>query len=485
MFTRALNTLLFLAFMLIAGFAGYKFFFENKGPNNDPIRAIPPNAVAFLTGNNLVEFYRETDNTSLLWQDLKASGYIDNFDNQLDIWNTLDKKGALKSIANSPFILSFHPAGNGKAEYLLSVSLPGKNAEKVNEIVEQAKMTVTNVKNGIKLIKSPANVEWYYYNFENLVVFSPSLDLINASKLECEKVGDQKKFVGFYKLKSTIGDHVKSSLFIRNSEYTNLIAVHFRDELQKMFTQYNTGECGLYDLVIEPNAVLMRGFNWAPDSLNTKLNLLDNQQPVKPELIKMLPSSTQWFYFLGLSDFELFVKKVHADPEMRKQIEEFNSNYDVNLKQHLLSWAEGQLVYFSSSTHPKERLLLVKADESKNPLKEIEFLANRLDSANTENVNFNGKIIRRLNESNLFGLLLGDVFNSMDNPYYLQLDDIIVFSTSSEALIDYFTEIAEEKYLVRNVNFYDNLENHFSSGANVLFHTDFVPGNEMAGRTLA
>lgn len=478
MFTRIVNILLFLGFIGLAAFAGYKYFFENKGPTHEPIKAIPANAVAFLTGNNLIEFYRETDNTSLLWQDLKASGLISKFDNQFDVWNTLDKKGALKNIKDAPFILSLHPAGGLKFDYLLSVSLPGKTSEKVNEILRQGNITITEFKNNIKIIKSPSGLEWYYYNFDNLVVFSPSIDLIQASKVECERTDEQKKFAGFYKLKSTIGDHVKSSFFIRNSEYINLLAPHFREELQNMFTQYNTGECGLYDLVVEPNAILLRGFNWAPDSLNTKLKLLEGQKPVKPDLIKMLPGSTQWFYFLGLSDFELFTEKVHADPEMHKEIEEFNGNYDVNLKQHLLSWAEGELVYFSTQGHPKERLLLVKADESKNPLKEIEFLANRLDSANTENINYNGKIIRRLNESDLFGLLLGDIFKTMDNPYYMQLDNIIVFSTSSEALIDYFTEIASEKYLVRDVQFYDNLENHFSTATNVLFHTDFKEGNE-------
>jgi hypothetical protein len=475
---RIVNIVLFLGFIGLASYAGYKYFFENKGPNHDPIKAVPPNAVAFLTGKNLIEFYRETDNTSLLWQDIKASGLIDKFDNQLDIWNTLDKKGALKNIKESPFILSFHPAEIGKVDYLLSVSLPGKTSEMIADILKQGNISITDHQEGIKVIKSPSNVTWYYFNFDNLVVFSPSFDLAKASKAECELETEKPKFAGFFKLKSTIGDHVKSSFFIRNSEYTNLIAPHFKDDLQAMFTQYNTGECGLYDLVMEPNAVLMRGFNWAPDSLNTKLKLLDGQKPVKPELIKMLPGSTNWFYFLGLSDFEMFTSKIHEDPEMHKQIEDFNAAYNVNLKQHLLSWAEGQLVYFSTAGHPKDRLLLVKADESKNPLKEIEFLANRLDSADTESINYNGKLIRRLNETNLFGLLLGDIFKTMNNPYYMQLDNIIVFSTSPDALIDYFTEIANEKYLVRDVQFYDNLENHFSTSTNVLFHTDFKEGNE-------
>ena len=146
MFRRIINSILFLAFIGLSAYAGYKFFFENKGPNHDPIKAVPPNAVAFLTGNNLIDFYRETDNTSLLWQDIKSSGLINKFDNQLDVWNTLDKKGALKNIKEAPFILSFHPAGDGKIDYLLSVSLPGKTSEKVDEILKQGNILISDFK---------------------------------------------------------------------------------------------------------------------------------------------------------------------------------------------------------------------------------------------------------------------------------------------------------------------------------------------------
>ncbi|HLP11819.1 MAG TPA: hypothetical protein VK177_07810 [Flavobacteriales bacterium] len=478
MFRRILNITVLLAFLGAASWAGYKFFFENRGPNHEPIKATPANAVAFLTGNNLVEFYRETDNTSLLWQDIKASGYIAQFDNQLDIWNIIDKKGAFKNMKEAPFILSFHPAGIGKMEYLLSVSLPGKTPEMIADMLRQGNMTMRAYKNGIQIIKSPNALEWFYYNFDNLVVFSPSADLILASKRECEDDSPKRKFAGFYKLRPTIGDHVKSSFFIRNNEYIGLLAPHFNAELETIFTQYNTGEAGLYDLAMEPNAIVMRGFNWAPDSLNTKLNLLEGQKPVKPELVKMLPANTQWFYYLGLSDFELFTDKLHNDLEMLRHIEDFNGAYDVNLRQHLLSWAEGQMVYFNSMAYPKERLLIVEADESKHPLREIEFLANRLDSSNADAFDYKGKVVRRLRESNLFGLLLGDIFKNLNNPYYMQYDKYIVFATSPDALIDYFTQISGEQFLARDVQFYDNLENHFSTGTNILFHTDFKEGNE-------
>lgn len=477
MVRRLLNIIFLLLFMGAASYAGYKFFFENRGPNHDPIRAIPANAVAFLNGPDLVSFYRETDNTSLLWQDLKSSGLISTFDGQLDVWNTIDKKGALKNIGEIPFVLSLHTAGNHAIDYLLCVSIPGKSAETVNNLLKQGNINIEDYEGDIKKITSN-KITWYYYSFENLAVFSPSFTLLQAARTECENPTEDAKFKGFYKLRPTIGDHVKSSFFVRNTEYIALLAPHFKSDLESMFTQYPTGAAGLYDVVIEPNSLLMRGFNWAPDSLNTSLGLLKDQKPIKPELVKRLPGNTQWFYYMGMSDFEKFVERYHDNPGVRQEIEAFNGSYNVNLKQHLLSWIDRELVYFTTAAFPHERLLLVKTDGSANPQKEIDFLNKQLDSSGVDNVNYNGKIIRRINESNLFALVLGDVFSKLDRPYYLQLDNTIVFGTSADALIDYVSSISQDHYLVRDIQFYDNLENYFSTATNVLFHTGFNEGNE-------
>lgn len=471
------NIFFFVAFLGAAGFAGYKFFFENRGPSHEPLRAIPSSAVAFLTGEDLVAFYRETDNTSLLWQDLKASGLISTFDGQLDVWNTLDKKGALKKMGRIPFVLSFHAAGNHQVNYLLSLGLNGNASEIMNDLFKQAGIRTENYEGEIKKIKSPNNITWYYYSFENLVIFSPSPELVSEARQECENP-TENKFAAFNKLKPTIGDHIKSSFFVRNNEYTALFSSHFNADVEALFNRYPTGLAGLYDVVIEPNSVLLRGFNWAPDSLHTSLELLKDQQPVKPQLVKKLPGNTLWFYYMGLSNFEQYINRLHQLPGTLHAIEEFNGQYNVNLRQHLLSWVDNELVYFSVSSFPKEKLLLLKTDGSMNPGKELDFLARQLDSSSAENIGYKDRVIRRIKESNLFGLLLGEVFSGLDQPYYLELDGTVVFSTSADALTDYLSSVSQEQYLVRDIQFYDNLENYFSTSANVLFHTSFGEGHE-------
>ena len=479
MFGRILNTLLFLAFIGAASFAAWKFFFEKKGPQLDPLTAVPENAVAFVSGENVVEFYRELDNTSLFWQDLKASGYISNFDNQLDIWNTLDKKGALKKIKEAPFVISMHPAGNNTFEYLICVSFPGKGSETVNEILKQGNISIEKFDNDLQIIKTESGIKWFYYNYENLVVFSPYKELTQNAVRECKNGKPaEEKFNLYHTLKNSKGDHIRSNLFIKNTEYINLNIKHFREDLENFLGSYATGEAGLYDIVIEPNSLLLRGFNLAPDSTDNALKLLKGQKPVKPNLLKLLPQSTSWFYYLGLSDFDKFVEKLHNDKIMRAQLEEFNSNYDVDLKRHLLSWINGELTLFAMKNYPNERMMLVQCDASSNPLGELEYLRTRLDSSGAQDVNYNGKIIKRLNEDNLFKLLLGEVFGKVNRPYYMQIENSIIFSTSAEAMTDYLNEIAADQFLVRNVQFYDDVENHFSTNTNVMFHMNYSEGNE-------
>lgn len=470
---RIINLFLFILFIGAAGWAGYKFFFENKGPKHNPLLAIPQNAVAFVTGENIIDFYRELDNTSLFWQDLKNSGFIEKFDHQLDLWNVLDKKGALKNINEAPFVISLHPSDDFSLNYLICLSLPGKSKDEIESILKQANLTIKKNGNGVHEIISPSGIKWFYYNFENLVVFSPSNELIDLAVKECTKEFDETKFYTYHQLKRSKGDHVKSALFVRNNEFINMISKHFNNEIENFITQYNTGLAGLYDVVIEPNSLLMRGFNLAPDSIENCLQFLYNQKPVKPEIIKLLPQSTQWFYFMGLSNPEQFIEQLHKDPLFQKSIEEFNGNYNVNLKQHLASWFDGQLVLFAMSEYENERLLIVKSDEAGDPLKELEFLCNKLDSTQAGNLNYNGKLIKRLNEDNLFGLMFGNLFSKVNSPYYMQIENSIVFSSSSDALIAYLNEISSDQFLVRNVEFYDNLENHFSTNTNLLFYLNF------------
>lgn len=474
---QSINIFFLVLFLGVAGYAGYKFFFENNGPSYEPLRATPGNAVAFVTGDDLVAFYRETDNTSLLWQDLKSSGFISTFDGQLDVWNTLDKKGALKKTGKIPFVLSLHAAGDHRFDYLLSLAFNQSSDQTMKDLFEQAGVQVSDEQQGIKKIKSPNNVTWYYYSYENLVLFSPSAELMAEARKECEAPGEEEKFTGFHRLRSTIGDHVKSSFFVRNAEYIALVSSHFNADVENLFNRYNTGLAGLYDVVVEPNSFLLRGFNWAPDSLATPLKLLSGQKPIKPNLVKQLPENTQWFYYLGLSNFEKYIDQLHDLPGMRSNIEAFNSEYNVNLRQHLLSWVDKELVYFSTSAFPKEKLLIMQTDASGTAQKELDFLVNQIDSSGTSSINYKGLLIRRINEAGLFSLLLGDVFK-LDQPYYVQSGQSIVFSSSSDALIDYLNAVGQERFLVRDVQFYDNLENYFNTTASVLFHTSFTQGNE-------
>ena len=474
MFRRILNNVLLLVVLVGIAWMAWTFL-RDTSKGKLPLDAVPANAALVIEGKDIVAYYRHLDNTSLLWQDIKISGLLTNLDAQLANWHRLSEKKLIPPSAHgNPFALSLHIDGI-KMQTLLAVKLGGLSEEELIASFEKAKVTVSKENSiGETQVYSmkEGNRNLIFCVKEDLFISTSDKGVLELSLSNIAKGTALFSDENFRKIASTAGDHAHANIYLRNDVLFSYLSAWLNPSLREMIENNTTGPDSYFDLYIEPDALVMNGFTSANSKTPSVLQLFNGQKPIAPEIQKWLPENTEEYFYTGLSDVDLYRKKLKEyNPEHENEINEFNTAYQCDLEQHLLSWAGNEFIYFKVK-NANAKFLIVKTDEGKNPQNELNYLATHLDSSGKENININGVIIRRLDADDLFGLTMGELFSDIDRPYYLNVENMVVFCTDITAMEEYIKNISNEKLLIRNMDYYDAMHRYFSSEANLIYHLE-------------
>jgi len=484
---------------------------SSNNPISSPaLNAVPEDAFMILKSDNILSLAQNISKENKIWQNISVIPQISNINKEIEQFDSIvTSHSEFEDLLESrQIILSFHMLSKVKAGVLIIVGLKNRSERKDIESLMKEQVndrfyiqkrnyddaTVYDVREK----KEPTNsISFSFHKGILLLSKSPILIEKGVRQLNIENGLTQRP--GFKHTLNVAGKNVKGNLFIRLSEFPQFLTA-FAPLAEKSFGKIaRIGGWVELDLsALHDKEWLMSGFIQSADTMGHMFAMLKNQNPVKPEVIKILPKNTFFFEFLGLSDVYQFRRDVNSYlrkqdkfdlySHQRKDIKEkYKFDYEMDFEQNL----EDQfLVAFSgdmASSAKINKYFLAK-------LRNRKFMTELLDrlvliSAEKDSVNPKQyKEIYKINKSTNYTIWHFPVNNLTQRLYDLYLphiktsycafvDDYIVMTKSKESLKALINSYVQNQTFETNPEFKNFIES-LSSRSNLLVYNEINQGGK-------
>lgn len=470
--TKKILILVFVLLLGAVGFVAYNFYKNVKEPvKSNALIAVPQNAALLLKEQNFSAFYQKIASSNIIWEELtnntqtvkniqSKAAYLDSVFSLKEVNAALSEKSMLMSIHLSG-------ANNYDMVYYFS-TLPNISEKNVLTLFHSKLKTNPSTRNydgkTIYSISQKDNKWFFVFEKSVLAISQSSLlieDVVRQLNNETSLLDDES----FKHILSTTGEVPDGNIFINHEKLPKILAQSVNEQYnEKVANTSHYAQWSALDISLKSNALMLNGFTSVASNKGSFLSLFAAQTNTlggpKINLTKVAPSNTALIYHYSFSNAEQFFKDKKAWLKQNntyfayeKYMDAINATYQTDLEAELLSLVGSEAAFVITEplkediTGNQFVVFQVKdADIAKEQLAAIEQKVNG-DSANTD------EQARQLMMQLNFGHLFGKPFISIHQPYYLFLDDYLVFGETLSGINEFYKSFAVEKTLANDENF--------------------------------
>jgi hypothetical protein len=294
---------------------------RNTRHGNDPLTAVPADAVIIVRAGSARQFLAALNNRNPVWSDLNTvlgstrltmqAGYLDSL---LDV-----NPGARRLSAGKSLYLSLHPSGSDRYEAVFYMQVPGKPDPGISDDVIKENLpgvSAVTLRDFHRTTIREASFEtstgkrvlsWAVNRGILIMSLSPVL-VENAILQSAEGTGITVDPV-FQKVHSTRGKDVDANIYINLRQFPRYLS-SFSTANTKSFLS-DIADLALWaelDLHLRDGVILLNGFSSSSPETPGYLDVFSGQSPVALSIESVIPGYASAFLALGISDKELFRK---------------------------------------------------------------------------------------------------------------------------------------------------------------------------------
>lgn len=490
MFRRILNYALLILVLSAIIWLAFRFFHKVGSQQNDIWEAVPESAAVIIRLEQPFPLWKKINDSNIVWEDIKHSkmfGQINQIGKKID---SLTKTNLPLAglVYEQPCLISFHYSGKEKTDMLFVISAGENSTEEVIAILNSVSKTPAISRNfqGNQIYTIQFGVAYYATIKNGIVALSTSEQLAESVLLQQESGKNIRQLNGFSVMAQTLSQNADAGIYILHQNFTGLLARGLNKDLEKLLNENHPYALfsGM-DVDVSSGTIALNGFSVTNDSLTSLLDVFSDQEPQEFEAAKILPNNTAAFLWLGINDgnsfetaIENYLGKKNRLVRHQEKINAFNSEFDCNIRQSILSWMGSEIVLFTTADNKTTDLnthlfLAMRINDLQAPIDELNDFSARLDSVNSEPTLLTGGIeIRQLKHNDIFSSLFGDLFSGIKQPYYLRVDDYIIFANSPHYLEKYLFDIANDRSLGKNITYYNFVSDNLSDRANLTVYAN-------------
>ena len=192
-------------------------------------------------------------------------------------------------------------------------------------------------------------VSWSIFK-RNLLIALTSQNIEDAIS-RMDKRGPLSFPSGYVRIAGTAGANVSANMYVQYEFLSPLIALCLPAyDGSKMLPLSHFSKWGEYDVNLKSDALIMNGFTYAGDSLNTMANLFMSQDPSEIKATSILPQGIAGFLHLGINDFKLYflqfsalIKQTGRSSKFYRNLQEANDSSGTNWVEFFSSILDGEL----------------------------------------------------------------------------------------------------------------------------------------------
>ncbi len=466
---RGFIWIVLLLIIVVGGWYGYKFISpQSSGPRINPLNLVPEDAFFIIETDEPYSVWSKLGKTRM-WKTLAKDEEWKEYGEQLnDIEQTLSGFDQVLDVLSSRTIYaSGHLYRQGDYDYLFILDMEGMGVLR-KWMTTQQNMTKRTF--GDKTIYEqfdPDTKETLYFTYvDNFFVGSYTHTLVEASIEGFEEAALSRSFDFIQVRKQAIGEGVVRLYLNYKTLYPYLESILGEEYTQIMKDNLPLFHSGFY-FDVEESSLFLEGYSNYNDSLATYLKIFEEAGTGGMDIAKVLPARTSIYFSVGFDSFSKFYKaldnQLREDPEYgedyalyTKRTEKF---LDISLEDDFAGWVDDELAVIqleSEGTSEPEIALVFKAKSSSLANEKMEFLSRQIKRKTPVKfklITYKGYPINFMSVKGLFNLVLGNLFNYFDRPYYTIIDEYVVFSNQPQVLRRFINDYISENTLA-NVDGY-------------------------------
>jgi hypothetical protein len=463
----------FIIILLVLGLAlgGAYFYFFHLTPikKNNPLAAVPADAALIVSMDNpLKQWQSMTDND--IWDYLKTNPFLSSIGKSIDSLNTEIKKNSVlwDLTAARPMVLSFHNIRGEDYEILYTIDLQKATQlsflkDYIGNIIGDNAKVYTRDYQGTQIIEfsfkgSPTT---QYLSVDgNLLIVSTTHSLIEKSIAERSSPAIIRD-LDFVEV-SQYMDADLPTIYLQQKHFAKLLEKFADSEEQKETLKFFTYSdfIGL-NTNVGDNYITIDGYSDLPDNEeNLLLSLLDAGKG-EINLGSIVPENASTFMSLGFSDAKAFYKNLEEFLKSGESGQDYEENkrklekfLDISIEDNIISWIDNEMGIIQLNSNSNKNLVELAVairyndlDNLNENLELIEKKIRRKTPVKFKGIEYKGHSIKFLSIKGFFKLIFGKMFSSIDKPYYVVLEDYIVFSNSPKTLGKIITATIDNKTL--------------------------------------
>jgi len=466
-------------FVGIAGILTYRYLANSK---SYPLwKFMPPDAVFVIETDHVLKTWDNLHNNKI-WNSLLQDPLMKDIQEQArELDSMLQEYPKLYSmLKNRPMLISCHLISPNSYDFLFIIDL--KKAQWVSVAKE--------------FIFSVASTMGYSVdkeNFEGEKIYT----IQNAGPLYISMVGNiilvsYTKSIVQHAIKTSQQNnpwennlHFKQNMsYLENTSmkfyffqpYFSRYLAYFIDnqDLLKMFS--STFSIGTYNVNIDDNTIRLKGALHLSDSSFSLLHALNKVEKGNIYSMSIVPDNAALYVSLSFDDFHNLLTQLksysssdtnlQAFEPYQKRIQKALKLFGIDVEKLFFSWIGKEIAIVKLPPSPNipenDLLFMIHANDIEKAYEGIETITEKISRwlpIKDKEKEYNHYTIHYFGLKGFFKLFFGKLFNSLEKPYYIFLEDFVVFSNSPTLLMKLIDAYSNNHTFEHNESFKDFLSN--------------------------
>lgn len=447
--------LLIIIFLLLIAAAAIVYFLRTRS-GFDSIYLVPENAVLIIETKNPTKAWDKVIHSNA-WNHYRRNKFFNELNNDVLSFDSLvnSSKFLLKLIGEKPLIISQHPIGNKKYDFLYIIE-----AGKVAEHKNPGKIVASALGSGYEVssrdykeykILDILDKEWKEYSFmafvNGKIIFSWSPKLIEQSIDASEKMIIGRD-VTFLNVKSKISNQGLFTVYLVHKNLNKYVAA-LSPDARETFENATKGMLfsGIsFDLNSE-GKIDIEGYSGFADT--TALTYPDILYKGSKDIVssKVIPNRIASLVKINFDDAGLYTDKsmkVLGDKDYKDyllNVMMVEKHLDISLKDNLYSWMDNEILFIqtlpSNLGRANEFAAIINASDSTVASDNLHFIYKKI-KRNTpvkiKTVNYKGYEINYIAFPGFLKVLLGKMLKNIEKPYITQIDESVIVSNHPQTI---------------------------------------------------
>jgi hypothetical protein len=459
-------------------------YFKNLNPpgtrTSQVMHLIPDNASLVFEFNNDKGFYDIFKDNKLFAAvtGKQKLGLLDTLRQQLLQNPLLDKYFTGQNI-----FISLHPSKTDDIDLLLTIS--SSNAFEPDLFDQLSKqpnngLLITPIrsggKNGYNIYINALKRRFYIINKgNNIFSGSFSKDLIDQSATYQHKTDKQT----FVLLSEQQSNNSLANLYVNYSQLSPLFEHLFKNKNTDIFKNFKLlPALAALSLNYRSDAIMFNGATTIQNKPLSYLNLFTKQQPVVNHLDEVFPSTTAYSTDFAVSnplkfgsDLADLQNKTGFANERDQLFSKIKAETAVKIKTEFNSLLGNEFAIITTRYFEKYAVVSVR-DGSK-----LKLILTAMSIMSDENRGL-------LSYDKVPFFLLGDAFSVFKKPYFMIIDNYLIFANSNTELLSFYDTYINRKFLNKNDQ-YNQFDNLLAVQSNVSFFFHFKNAQPILERDLS